>query len=395
MNVASSHKARLAAAAVLAFAVAAQPCASLADFAPYTKVITISVVAPLSGSERQLGIDLSNGVQLAIDESNDARGLTDFGWKMQSFDDQADPGIAMQEAEFALVDPTVSFIIGHVGAEETAFALQTYHESGVPVIVPTQPYYGLTQKGYDDVFRLCPTDIDEGVAAGRYAERTLKATKVAIIYVKDNFGVDSGQGFQTYAASGTTTKTDSFGVDVDAKSDKDVVAAVKTYAPDALYFAGSGTYLAKVLADVRAAGVTAPAVTNDGFYDAASLKKAGSAAEGIVVASCLPPLEFMPSAQVFARHYESRFGQTSAFALYGYVATQVAIAAARQAHSGDRRILDRLLSVGTFQTVVGPVSFKKNGDPFQPNLYFYTVTNGKLTFTSSSYPNPLVVSRSS
>jgi branched-chain amino acid transport system substrate-binding protein len=393
MNFFSSKTFRIAGVASLTFAMLAQPRASLADFPPYTKVITISVVAPLSGSERQLGIDLSNGIQLAIEEANDARGLTDFGWKMQSFDDQADPGIAMQEAEFALVDPTVSFIIGHVGAEETSFALQTYHQAGVPVIVPTQPYFGLTQKGYDDVFRLCPTDIDEGVAAGKYAERTLKATKVAIVYVKDNFGVDSGQGFQTYVASGTTTKTDSFGVEVDAKTDKDVVAAVKAYAPDALFLSGSGTYLAKVLVDLRAAGISAPAVANDGFYDAGTLKKSGSAAEGIVVASCLPPLELMPSAQLFARHYESRFGQTSAFALYGYVAMQVAMSAAKQGHTGERRILNRLLSVGTFQTVVGPVSFKKNGDPFQPNLYFYTVTNGKLTYTSSTYPNPLVISR--
>src|SRR5690348_8100267 len=128
------------ATAVTCAAFAVMPAS--ADFAPYTKVLTVAVVAPLSGSDRQAGIDLSNGVQLAIDETNDSRALTDFGWKLQSFDDQADPGIAMQEAQFALVDPTTAFIIGHIGAEETNFALQTYHEQEVPVIVPTQPYYG-------------------------------------------------------------------------------------------------------------------------------------------------------------------------------------------------------------------------------------------------------------
>ena len=143
----------------------ALPAASLADFEPYTKVVTISLVAPLSGSERQLGIDLSNGVNLAVDETNASRSLTDFGWKVQTFDDQADPGVAMQEAQFALVDPTVGFVIGHIGAEETSFALQTYHDQEMPLIIPTQPYYALTQHGYDDIFRLCPTDLDEGNAA--------------------------------------------------------------------------------------------------------------------------------------------------------------------------------------------------------------------------------------
>jgi branched-chain amino acid transport system substrate-binding protein len=371
----------------------ATPQRSAADFPPYTKVLTIAVVAPLSGDERQEGIDLSNGVSLAVDETNEARGLTDFGWQTQSFDDQADPGIAMQEAQFALVDPTTTFVIGHIGADETNFALPTYHDQEVPVIVPTQPYYGLTQKGYDDVFRLCPTDVDEGIAAGKYAERTMKLAKVAVVYVKDQFGVDSGQGFQTYAAAGTSMKTDSFGVDVDLKSDKDLVAQVKAFAPDGVYFAGGGNYLTRVLVDLRAAGVSAPAIANDGFFDAASVKKAGAAAEGMVVSTCVPPLQLMPSAQLFVRHYEARYGTVSAFSLFGYAAAELAIAAATHAHSGDRRILDRLITVGEFETVVGPVSFQKNGDLFDPIVYFYTATGGSLTYTSSSSPNPLIVSK--
>jgi branched-chain amino acid transport system substrate-binding protein len=365
---------------------------ALGDFPPYTKVLTIAVVAPLSGTQRQFGIDLSNGVLLAVDEANDGRTLTDFGWKLQTFDDQADPGIAMQEAQFALVDPTTAFVIGHVGAEETNFALQTYHEQEVPLIVPTQSYFGLTQHGFDNVFRLCPTDIDEGMAIAKYAERTMKATKVAIVYVKDQFGVDSGQGFQTYAASGTTTKTESFGVDVDLKSDKDVVAAIKAYAPDALFLSGLGTYLSKVLVDVRAAGVTAPAIANDGFYDAGSLKSTGAAADGMVVGTCVPPLDLIPTAQLFVRHYQARFGQPSAFGLYGYVATQVAMAAAKQGHTASHLSIDRILSVGTFQTVIGPVSFQRNGDPFQPDVYFYKVSGGAFKFDSSSIPNALVIS---
>jgi branched-chain amino acid transport system substrate-binding protein len=384
---------RIALVTLAAAGAVALPRPSSADFPPYTKVLTIAVVAPLSGSERQFGIDLSNGVQLAVEETNAGRALTDLGWKVQTFDDQADPGIAMQEAQFALVDPTTAFVIGHIGAQETNFALQTYHDQEVPLIVPTQPYYGLTQHGYDNVFRLCPTDIDEGLAAAKYAERTMKATKVAIIYVKDQFGVDSGQGFQTYAAAGTSTKTESFGVEVDLKSTKDVVAAVKAYAPDAIYLSGGAADLNKVLIDLRAAGVSVPAIANDGFFDAGALKTAGANAEGMVVTSCVPPLDLIPTAQLFARHYESRFGQVTAYGLYGYVATQVAVAAANQGHTADHLSLDRILSVGTFQTVLGPVSFKKNGDPFQPEVYFYKVASGTMKYDSSSVTNPLIISR--
>lgn len=380
-------------ATALVVAGAFAPLPSSADFPPYTKVLTIAVVGPLSGTDRQPGIDLSNGVQLAVDEANESRALTDFGWKVQTFDDQADPGIAMQEAQFALVDPTTAFVIGHIGAEETNFALQTYHDQEVPLIIPTQPYYGLTQHGFDNVFRLCPTDIDEGLAAAKYAEKTMKATKVAILYVKDQFGVDSGQGFQTYAAAGSTTKTQSFGIDVDMKADKDIVASIKAYAPDTLYLSGAATYLNKALADVRAAGVTAPAIANDGYYDASAVKSAGSAAEGMIVTSCVPPLELIPTAQLFVRHYSSRFGQPTAYGLFGYVATQVAMAVAKQAHTADHLAIDRLMSVGTFQTILGPFSFQRNGDVFSPNVYYYKVTGGTLKYDSALIPNPLIISR--
>ncbi|HET9343348.1 MAG TPA: branched-chain amino acid ABC transporter substrate-binding protein [Candidatus Eremiobacteraceae bacterium] len=380
-------------AAALVACCCAAPAASLADFEPYTKVITISLVAPLSGDERQLGIDLSNGVNLAVDETNESRSLTDFGWKVQTFDDQADPGIALQEAQFALVDPTVGFVIGHVGAEETNFALQTYHEQEMPLIIPTQPYFQLTQHGYDNVFRLCPTDVEEGTQAAKYAEKTLKAKLVTVVYVKDQFGVDSALGFQNYAASGKTTKTDGIGVDVDMKSDKDIVAAVKADAPDVLYFSGPGAKLQKVLADIRAAGITAPAIANDGFYDPASLKAAGSASDGMLVTSCVPPLDLMPTAQVFVHHYQARYGQPSSFALFGYVAAQIAIAAAKQIHTADHLQIDRELSVGTFETIIGQISFQRGGDVFEPDVYFYKASSGQLKYDSASVPNPLIISR--
>jgi len=380
-------------AAALVVMCGAAPAASLADFEPYTKVITISLVAPLSGDERQFGFDLSNGVNLAVDETNESRSLTDFGWKVQTFDDQADPGIALQEAQFALVDPTVGFVIGHVGAEETMFALQTYHEQEVPLIVPTQPYYALTQHGYDNVFRLCPTDVDEGTEAAKYAEKTLKVKMVSVVYVKDQFGVDSALGFQNYAASGKTTKTDGVGVDVDMKSDKDIIAQVKADAPDLIYFSGPGAKLQKVLTDIRAAGITAPAMANDGFYDAGSIKAAGTAADGMLVTSCVPPLDLMPTAQPFVRHYQAKYGQPSAYALFGYVAAQIAIAAAKQIHTADHLQLDRQLSVGTFETVIGQFSFQRNGDVFGPDVYFYKASGGQLKYQSASTPNPLVISR--
>ncbi len=384
------HRIALSAVICACVLVARSDSRALADFPPYAKVVSIVVVAPLSGDQKQFGIDLSNGVQEAVDETNDQRGIADYGWVMHSFDDQSDPGIAQQQAQFALVDPATTFIIGHVGGQETALALPVYHQAEIPVIIPTSPYAALTQTGYDDVFRLCPTDIAEGRAAARYADRTLKATRVAVVYEENDYGADAGQGFVNYAAATKMTEKD-FPIDVDFKDLKTQVAALKDWAPDLIFLSGAGSDMQRVVPAVRTAGITTPFIATQGFFSDSLLKALGAGADGMVISSCVPPIQFIPTAASFVTRYQQRFGRLSSYSLFGYVAAQIAIAAAQTAHSTDRHNLDRALSVGTFNTVLGTYQFQPTGDALGTDTYFYQYKDGTLTYVSSEYPNPLIV----
>lgn len=379
---------------IAVLACAQLPVAARADMPPYVKVVSIAVVGPMSGPDRQAGIDLANGVQEAVDETNDLRGITDFGWAVHTFDDQNDPGVAQQQSQFALVDTTTAFVIGHVGGQATLFGLQAYHQAEIPVIVPFSPLAAITAQHYDDVFRICPSDVDEGTQDARYAERTIKAKKVAVIYEEDDYGVDGGQGFIDYARSGRVMAAKDFSVDVELKHLPTLIAGVKAYAPDLLFVAGNGDVMAKAIKALRSAGVSEPILATQAFSTQSVLKTLGSQAEGMIVSSCMPPMNLIPTAQQFLSRYRSHFGQVSPFSVFGYVAGQVAIAAARQARSADKITLDRQLSVGAFQTVIGPISFDRNGDPALRFLYMYKVQNGApATYlsTASGIPNPAVI----
>jgi branched-chain amino acid transport system substrate-binding protein len=362
------------------------------EFPPYTKIVGIAVVAPLSGPERQFGIDLSNGVQAAVDDANASRSLTDFGWVMRSFDDQADPGIAEQEAQFALVDPTNAIVIGHVGGEETYLALHVYHESEIPIIIPTASLGALTQQGYDNVFRLCPPDTIEGALGARYVERTIKPQNVAVVWEQDDFGNATATAFVSSLQSNKTKVTD-YSIDVDLKTLKDQVAKVAAVQPDFLYVTGRGDLMAKVLIALRKAGVTAPALGSSPFYDSGLIaqKDFAPVADGMLVGTCVPPVEFIPSAQVFQQRYQAQHGRLSAYALFGYVAAQVAINAAVEGRSADKRLLIRQLDEDVFRTVIGDISFRYNGDPTDPNIYFYKVGSGGFNYVGSALPNPAVL----
>ena len=363
------------------------------EFPPYAKQAQIAVVAPLSGPDRQLGWDLSAGVQAAIDDANHARGLTDFAWALTSFDDQGDPGIAEQQAQFVLVDPKNVIVIGHIGGQETFLALHVYHEAGLPIIIPTSSLSALTQQGYKDVFRLCAPDTLEGALAARYAERNLKPTKVAVVWEQNDYGNNTATTFINYATSGKGFKSTDFSVDVDLKNLKDQVAKVVDYQPDLLYVTGRGDLMAKVIVALRKAGVSAPVLGASTLYSDALLqdKAFKSVAEGMTVGTCVPPVQFMPDAQQFQQRFQQQHGRLSAYALYGYVAAQIAIDAAVQGRSVDKIPLSRQIANGIFPTVIGQISFRPNGDPSSPNLYFYKVESGSFKYLGSALPNPAVL----
>jgi branched-chain amino acid transport system substrate-binding protein len=386
----SVRKSAVAAVLAAAALVVRSSAPAGADFPPYAKVVSIVVVAPLSGTDKQFGIDLSNGVQEAIDETNDARGIADYGWVLHSFDDQSDPGIAQQQAQFALVDPSTAFIIGHIGGQETALALPVYHQAEVPVIIPTSPFAALTQTGYDNVFRLCPTDVSEGRNDARYADRTLGAKRIAVVYEQNDYGADAGQGFVNYTSARNITEKD-FPLDVEFKNFKTQVAAVKDWAPDLIFLSGNGTDVAKVVPALRTAGIATPLLSTQGFYNDSLLKAMGDNAEGITVSSCVPPVQFMPTVNDFVSRYKGRYGRLSAFGLYGYVAGQIAIQSTKFARSTEHRALDRALATGTFNTILGQMQFTPSGDLLGADVYFYQYKKGAFNYIASAYPNPLIV----
>ncbi len=383
----------LSLAGALALALVVPRAAGAEDFPPYAKEVQIAVVAPLSGPDKQLGWDLSAGVQQAVTDANAARGLTDFAWSMTSFDDQSDPGIAEQQAQFVLVDPKNAIVIGHLGGQETFLALHVYHEAGIPVIIPTAALSALTQQGYNDVFRLCPPDTMEGALAARYAERNLKPTKVTVIWEQDDYGNSTATTFVNYATGANGFKAVDLSVDVDLKNLKDTVAKVVADPPDLMYIAGRGDLMAKVIVALRKGGVTAPVIGTSTLYSDALLqdKAFKEAAEGMIVGTCVPPVQFMPSAQEFQQRFQQQHGRLSSYALFGYVAAQVAIDAAVQGRSVEKESLIRQLANGIFPTAIGQVSFRPNGDPSEPNLYFYKVTSGSFKYQGSALPNPAVL----
>src|SRR5688572_25831146 len=99
-----------------------------------TTTVRIGAAAPLTGPQAHIGIDIRNGVQLAIEDLN-AKGVEIGGKKvkfeMVAEDDEANPTKATTVAQ-KLVDSKVAAVVGHFNSGASIPASKVYSDAGIP-----------------------------------------------------------------------------------------------------------------------------------------------------------------------------------------------------------------------------------------------------------------------
>ena len=107
--------------------------------APEMLVVKIGVASPTTGAQAHIGIDIRNGVQLAIEDANKA-GVTIGGkavkLEMVAEDDEANPTKATTVAQ-KLVDSKVAAVVGHFNSGASIPASKIYADAGIPQISPS------------------------------------------------------------------------------------------------------------------------------------------------------------------------------------------------------------------------------------------------------------------
>ena len=88
---------------------------------------------------------------------------------------------------------------------------------------------------------------------------------------------------------------------------------------------------------------------------------AGSAAEGTLVTFGPEPRELSSAAQV-VKKFETEGFNPEGYTLYAYAAIQAFAEAAKKAGSTELDALEKALHQGTYETVLGPITFDEKGD---------------------------------
>jgi len=353
--------------------------------------VTIAVVAPFTGDATALGEQLGNGVRAAIDEVNNYQGQLDKAFLIRTFDDQNLVASGIVNAQFACDDGSVVAVIGHLSGRVTEAALPTYVNGKMPVLCPASTYDGLTSHGYGNIVRLTTKDSSEGRLAGHYIVANAKPASAVVMTQDGDYGPAVAAGFkEQFDADKIPARVVSFGwqkPDYDAA----VRSALGDTPPGVVFLAGVTPDMGPVLPRLRAAGYTGPIFGSQGLFDPGTIARYAAAAEGLVVSSSMPPLVIAPTAYRIRGEFERRYGTLTPLSAFAYSATQIVISIVRRTGTTDRIGLERsLAATSAYDTLVGPITFQNDGDPQNPNVYFYRATGGAWKYVGSAYPSAVV-----
>jgi branched-chain amino acid transport system substrate-binding protein len=108
-----------------------------------------------------------------------------------------DPRITIQlnteQAWLFADDPTVVAVVGHTGSREALLASAVYNAREVPHVIPNATSALLAQAG-PWTFALVPSDSVEGAFIADYALDSLRASRVGVLYLGDEYGIGLRDG---------------------------------------------------------------------------------------------------------------------------------------------------------------------------------------------------------
>ncbi|PIN75347.1 hypothetical protein COV18_04120 [Candidatus Woesearchaeota archaeon CG10_big_fil_rev_8_21_14_0_10_37_12] len=147
--------------------------------------VKIGVSLPLSGEAASIGAGVVSGIKLAVKEVNAAGGINGRPLQIIYEDDKCSRDGVTTVTKLVTAD-NVDALIGPLCSSAAGPGLPIAQQNGVPTI-----FYGsaphLTSLG-DYLFRIYPSDSFAGKFLAEYVINNMQKKKVAIVYVKNDWG---------------------------------------------------------------------------------------------------------------------------------------------------------------------------------------------------------------
>jgi branched-chain amino acid transport system substrate-binding protein len=356
------------------------PKAAVSPPAPEVVTVKIGSASPLTGPQAHIGIDIKNGVQLAIDDLNAA--ALEIGGKKVKFellaeDDEANPTKATTVAQ-KLADAKVAAVVGHFNSGASIPASKIYSDAGIPQISPSSTNPKYTQQGFKTTFRVVAHDDQQGPTMAKFAIEKLHTKSVAVIDDSTAYGQGLADAFEAaMKAAGAKIVAREHTTDKDTDFTA-ILTTIKGHKPDLIMFGGIDPQAGPMAKQMASLGIKAKFIGGDGIQTPNFIKLAGNAAEGTMASMPGLPMNQMPGGKAFLDKYKAKFNaDVELYAPMGYDAVMVFVEAMKRAGSTESAKFLPEIGKTSYQGVIGPIAFDEKGDLQNGPITIYVVKGDK------------------
>jgi branched-chain amino acid transport system substrate-binding protein len=158
-------------------------------------VFKIGGIGPTTGGAAVYGTAVKNAMELATDEINAAGGINGYQVEITYEDDEHDAEKSVN-AYNSLKDWGMQILMGTVTSTPCTAVVEKSHEDNMFQLTPSGSAVECVK--YDNAFRVCFSDPNQGIASAQYIGENGLATKVAVIY--DSSDVYSSGIYEKFAS---------------------------------------------------------------------------------------------------------------------------------------------------------------------------------------------------
>jgi branched-chain amino acid transport system substrate-binding protein len=340
--------------------------------------IVIATAGPMTGQYASFGEQMKKGAEMAVKDINAKGGVLGEMLELKIGDDACDPKQAVAVAN-QFVNDGVVFVAGHFCSGSSIPASAVYNEEGILQISPASTNPKLTEQGFDNVFRTCGRDDQQGLIAGAFLKEHFGDKKIAILHDKTAYG--KGLADETKAALNAAGVTETLyeAITAGEKDYSALVTKLKNEGIEVIYLGGYHTEAGLIIRQAKEQGLDAVLVSGDALVSSEYASIAGPAGDGTLFTFSPDPRK-NPEASEVVKEFQAEGYDPEGYTLYTYGAVQAWVAAVEAAGSTDVEAVSAKLKSMEFNTVMGTFGFDDIGDVTAPGYVFYEWANGTYDY---------------
>ncbi len=358
----------LAGAGTLAAAVVLGASPSLAQ-------IRIGTAGPITGAYASFGTQLKEGAEQAVADINAKGGVLGKQLELEVEDDACDPKQAVSAAN-KFASNGVKFVDGHFCSSSSIPASKVYTEEGILQITPASTNPKFTDEGSWNTFRTCGRDDQQGVLTGHTLATEFKDKKIAVLHDNSTYG--KGIADETKKNMNAGGKKEAmYAAYVPGEKDySSLVSRLKEDGIQVVYIGGYHPEIGLIARQAKEQGLNAQIIGPDSLQTNEYWQIAGPAGEGTLMTFPADPRK-RPTAAAVVKEFTDKNIDPEGYVLFTYAAVQVWSEAAKKAGTIDPKKVAETMHAGTWDTVLGPISFDKKGDVKKSDYVWYIWHDGK------------------